>query len=298
MSTRDDAYLDAWRGRLAWLRDEPDGTLLATTASRDGAGILLVKHGSQIRLFFADTSPMAHGGNVKLSGVMSRIDLDDPLNLLGLYTQAMVLALAWVPHPRRVYMLGFGGGRVPMVLRHYLPDVIIDGSELDREILDIARDHFGVTFDDRMNVVAGDGRAHLAAMPADAPKYDVLLIDCFTGGGHHPVDLATPAFYALCKSRLSPGGVVATNLVGSDPQCKAKIDWFTSSFRHVADWQSGGAHVLFGTDGEALMRADIIRRAESLKREHGFHFPLVKRAREIRVVVRRDHPPRADAGQA
>ena len=278
--------LAQWRQRLAWLRDEPDGTLLATTAARDGAGILLVKHASQVRLYFADTSPLARGGDVKLSGVMSRVDLDDPLNLLGLYTQAMMLTLAWVPRPRRAYMLGFGGGRVPMVLRHHLPEVTVDGAELDREILDVARDYFGVTFDDRMNVIAGDGRAQLAGMPADAPKYDVLLIDCFTGGGHHPVELATPEFYALCRSRLSPGGVVATNLVGSDPRCKEKIAWFASSFRHVADWESGGSHVLFGTDADAgaLARAEIVRRAESLKREHGFHFPLVKRAKEVRPL--------------
>lgn len=272
-------HFSAWRQRLARLHDKPDGTLLAKSTTN--GGILLVKHGTQIRLYFADRSPLERGGDVRLSGVMSRIDLDDPLNLLGVYTQAMMLALAWVPRPRRVYMLGFGGGRVPMVLQHHLPDVVIDGSELDADVLDIARGYFGVVFDERMNVVVGDGRAHLAGMP-DGTAYDVLLIDCYTGGGHHPLELSTAEFYALCKSRLSAGGVVATNLVGSDPRRWEKADWFRSSFRHTADFESDGAHVLFGTDGERLTRDELIRRAEALKREHGFHFPLVKRARQVR----------------
>lgn len=274
------AELSAWRQRLAWLDAKPNGTLLSTTT--DHNAVLLVKHGTQIRLYFADRSRAAERGDAKLSGVMSRIDLLDPLNLLGVYTQAMMLTLAWVPHPRRVYMLGFGGGRVPMVLRHYLPDVVIDGSELDGAVLDIARDYFGVIFDERMNVTVGDGREHLARMPEGA-AYDILLIDCYSGGGHHPVELATPDFYALCKSRLAPAGVVATNLIGSDRQYREKAAWFRSSFRHTSDWEHDGAHVLFGTDAEeALTRDEMIRRATALQREHDFHFPLVKRAREIR----------------
>lgn len=272
MSIVDDAQLNAWLGRLAPLLDKPDGTLLQTSTPHNG-DVLVVKHDTQIRLFFADSS--------KLSGVMSRVDLLDPLNLLGVYTQAMVLALAWVPRPRRLYMLGFGGGRIPMVLRHHLPDLAVDGCELDPAILDIARDYFGAVFDERMNVVAGDGREHLDNMP-DGTAYDVVLVDCYAGGGHHPLELATPEFYELCKSRLSPAGVVATNLVGSDPRCAEKIEWFRASFRHPADWQEHGAHVLFGTDGDPLTRAELVRRAENLKREHGFHFPLVKRARQVR----------------
>ena len=41
---------------------------------------------------------------------MSRVDLTDPLALLGIYTQAMVLSLIWVNNPKNLFMLGFGGG--------------------------------------------------------------------------------------------------------------------------------------------------------------------------------------------
>src|SRR5215471_12396351 len=83
--------------------------------------ILVLKAGTQIQLYFA--KPSENVDELNMSGIMSRIDVERPLSLLGLYTQAMMLSLLWNSEPSRAYMMGFGGGRVPMVLHYYYPNL-------------------------------------------------------------------------------------------------------------------------------------------------------------------------------
>jgi len=94
----------------------------------------------------------------KFSGIMSRIDLIHPLKLLGLYTQAIMLSLAFVENPKKIYMIGFGGGRIPMIFHHYFPDVIVESTEDDSEVISLAHKYFGVNEDNRMIVHNQDGR--------------------------------------------------------------------------------------------------------------------------------------------
>lgn len=250
-------------------------------------GVLVIKDKNQIQLYLIDRwrvkdydaflSQLGSDGSLKISGIMSRLDLLQPLDLLGIYTQAMMLTLAWFPDPRHVYMLGFGGGRIPMVLRHYFPGVIVESSELDGEVVSVAREFFAIDFDDKLKVTVGDGRDQLTAMPTGT-AFDILMIDCYSGSGKHPDELATREFYALCKSRLQAGGVVATNLIESDPKYAEKSEHFASSFAHVYDFNHSGAHVLFGTDGEELSLDQLVERARAIEAKHAFQFPLGERA--------------------
>ena len=167
--------------RLEPLRRLGDG-LLQRFCEDTERGIL-VKDGAQVQLYFIDRASSI--ANPVYSGIMSRVDLDDPLNLLGTYTQAMTLALVWNPHPRRIHIMGFGGGRIAQVLHHHLPEVIIDGSELNGYVLELAQQFFGVTLDHRLQVHVGDGRA-LLERRHDAAGYDMIMVDCFIGAGDHP----------------------------------------------------------------------------------------------------------------
>lgn len=56
----------------------------------------------------------------KLEKMESRLNPAEPLALLSAYTRAMLLVLAWQPVPQRLPMVGLGGGRLQMVLYHYL----------------------------------------------------------------------------------------------------------------------------------------------------------------------------------
>jgi spermidine synthase len=237
--------------------------------SRTGHELLTLKEDSQIQLYFA-----AAGGPAELSGIMSRVDLNRPLHLLGIYTRAMLATLMWKPDARRVHHIGFGGGRIPMVLHHYFPQMVIESTEIDPEVVRVARRWFGVRPDERMPVYSEEGRAYLARQPASV-SYDIILVDCFTGSGQHPYTLSTREFYELTRSRLAPGGVLATNLDASEPMFEQKVATIEASFAHVWRYETEDANVLFGSDDPIGL--DTLRRhAELVFRRAPFSFPFVE----------------------
>ena len=256
--------------RLQPLKDKPEGVILERQTF--GERIVLVNSHGQIRLYFA--SPSANRGQIQISGIMSRIDPSTPLTLLGVYMQAMMLALCWRPDPRRVYIIGFGGGRIPMVLHHYLSDCAVDGAEINAVVAGIAHEYFGIKEDDRMHIAVEDGREWLNKTPVDQ-RYDIILVDCFTGNGNHPYSLSTTEFYCLCKSRLVHGGVVATNLVESDSLFAQKLSTFVESFGHVIDFEYQAAHVLFGSEN-LIEPEEIMSRAQELDSKYSFEFPFIE----------------------
>lgn len=253
-------------------RAAPQG--LIERRSRSGYEVLAIKEGSQIQLYFAAA------GTPEVSGIMSRVDLNRPLHLLGIYTRAMLAALMWKPDARRVCHIGFGGGRIPMVLHHYFPRMVIESTEIDAEVVRLARRWFGIRPDDRMPVYTEEGRRFLARQPKTV-VYDSILVDCFTGSGQHPYSLSTREFYELTRSHLAPGGVVATNLDASDPMFEQKVATIQASFSHVWRYRTDEANVCFASD-HPVGRDTLRTHAELVFRQAPFSFPFVELLDEIR----------------
>jgi len=248
--------------RLQWLRDKPEGVLYEKKTAFNRA--VVVKKGSQIHLYF--TGFRAGTGEPRMSGVMSRIDLDDPLDLPAVYTQAMMLTLLWREDPERICMLGYGGGRIAMVFHHFLPEVVIDCVEIDPDIVDLSEVFFGVKPGGRLRVFVQDAREFVETLPGGT-RYDVVLVDCYTGCGHHPRKLAAVDFYASCRRHLKRGGVLATNLLPGDDLLDEKIADFRKSFDNTYRFEHGEAVVLFGSDverfgesGPAVIAGEIEKR--------------------------------------
>ena len=259
----------------------PDG-IIASQRTRTGH-VLVVKDKKQIILYFGD--PRENTAQMKMSGIMSRVSLDDPLFLLGLYTRVMMLSLAWCPNPRRVYMVGFGGGRIPMVLHHYLPDVVVESTEMETTVVQLAQRYFGIELGERMRVAVEEGREYLTRRSADH-LYDMIMIDCFGGSGQHPFHLSTVEFYQLCKQRLRPGGVVTTNLSVADPLIKEKIATFSCAFKAAYTYESNEACILFGSSEPPLDKPALITRAQSLVKQFGFAIPLPEYAAVVKPTLR------------
>ena len=112
---------------------------------------------------------------------------------------------------RDVLIIGGGdGGMLEEVLKH--PGVErATMVEIDRDVIDICREHLpsicGDAFDDpRTDLVINDG---VAFVEADGDKYDVMIVDSTDPVGPGEA-LFGADFYAGCKSRLKPGGVLVT----------------------------------------------------------------------------------------
>jgi spermidine synthase len=260
--------------RLSWIQEQPDGLL--HLEGSDTGFIVLTKTRFDLYLRLVDPAKP----NFRL--VQSQLNLKQPLYLATRYQQAMLLSLIWQNNPARVCLIGLGGGRIPLVLHHYLPTVTIECVEINPAVLPIAQKFFGLQPDDRLTVTVADGLTYLS-QPAQA--YDLIFIDAFSAQGQTPAHLTTPTFFALCQKRLSSVGVITLNMIDSDPFHVEKLQALQAVFDHVYLCSLiDGNKVAFAVQGLPLLTSqELLERAQAIQAEHHFSFPFLKRAGEINL---------------
>lgn len=280
--------------RLQPVRAAKDGTL-----SAEPAGVHFVtvtKSGDELRLWLVEQVRPSTGV------IQSELHLDDPLRLADPYTQAAMLGLLWQPQPQHAYIAGFGAGRVPMLLHHHFPTLQVQCTDIDPTVVAIAGKYFGIQPDARLQVAIADGRAWLAQQPPDR-RFDFLYVDVFLDNGYVPYRLSTVEFFALCRDRLTPHGVLVVNLLYEDPYMADRLVTVAAAFATVTVCSLGEDNdVVFATAGPAVDKETLIQRAMALQAEHNFRFPFVRHALDLKpaaevelqrpaVILRDDDPP-------
>lgn len=135
-----------------------------------------------------------------------------PHRLLVPYTRTMLGALLLRPDPRRIGIIGLGGGSQVKWCHRHLPRARIEVVEINRHVIAMRR-RFRIPDDDaRLQVIEGDGAQFLQERPA---RYDLLLVDGYDECGI-PEALASQRFHDSCRDALAAGGVMASNLYAPD----------------------------------------------------------------------------------
>jgi len=173
------------------------------------SGLILEKDSfyNHIRLAEDGTQRYMDFENLRQSAML----LTDPWELRLRYTRFLSLALTLVPEPKRVLILGLGGGSFPKRLYKDLPNVVVDVADIDPEVIAIAKRYFQVPEDARLHLYAMDGRRFVQETKE---KYDLVFLDAYNSDTI-PFHLTTREFYQEIKAHLSPGGVVVSNIIGA-----------------------------------------------------------------------------------
>lgn len=267
--------LSAIEQRLAWLQQQPDKVIFCKESGVHYVAV--TKERSHIKLSLVEKV------NRQTDLLQSVLDLNNPLHLVTQYTQAMMLGLVWQNQPQRIYLAGFGGGRIPLVLHHYLPETVIECADIDPIAIEAATQCFGVQFDDRLTVTIQDGREYLEQQKS-ATQYDIIMIDVAFGNGYFPHRLSTKEFYHLCEKHLSSEGVVLANLLQRDEFYAEKITTFQSVFSQVCLCVGEESNsILMGSNSAILEKNELVSRAKYLQDGHQFSFHLTDRAQEIKL---------------
>jgi spermidine synthase len=157
----------------------------------------------------------------------SAMDLKDPYRHVYEYTAMMMLVSGYVDAPKKILVVGLGGGTVTRTLRMIYPDAEITNVEFDPEIVAMARQYFGYAEDAKMKLVVEDARRWLRRT---TEQFDMILLDAYHGG-YIPFHLTTREFLEIVRERLSQGGVVCSNT------------WISQA---LADRESATYHAVFG----------------------------------------------------
>jgi spermidine synthase len=214
-------------------------------------------------------------------------NLADPDDLPMKYVQAMTAALLYPPEPKRILMIGLGGGSIPIYLGRFMPEATIDTVEIDPGIIKAAKDYFGIRETSRLRYIANDGRVFLNR---HKDTYDVILVDAFLNG-YVPFHLLTKEFFRLVKQRLTPGGVAAFNVHDGTRLFDSTLVTLRAAFATVDLYPSGAYEtIMVATDTPALDKEALKARAEALQQRYQFRFAMTKLA-----AMRMEKPPHPKA---
>jgi spermidine synthase len=200
--------------------------------------------------------------------VQSRMLVDDPWALDLEYTRTMMGFLLFKPQPRRIAMIGLGGGSLAKFCHHHLPEAHIKVVEINPHVVEL-RHVFHVPDDsERFTVALADGAQVVKSEPDSC---DVLLVDGFDTYGL-PDELSSQRFYDACFDMLHSGGIMVANLHRDHPNFDSFIDRIRLSFDnavlviHTPDKDSTNCIVFAAKDADTFMacRSGVVRPPRSL----------------------------------
>jgi len=207
--------------------------------------------------------------------VQSSMRLARPNDLELSYTRSMMAFLLFVPPPRQVLMIGLGGGSLAKFVYHRLPETRTTAVEVSPRVVAVARQYFNVPPDDgRLTVLVEDGAAYINRPEANA---DVLVVDGYEADSHVEA-LATKPFYAACRERLRPGGMLVVNLWGGDKLFHTLLgrirDCFPDGTLCLPAERPGNVIVLAFKDAPQPFRwSDLVHVALDLQSAYELEFP-------------------------
>ncbi|WP_343249718.1 fused MFS/spermidine synthase [Diplocloster hominis] len=104
-----------------------------------------------------------------------------------------------------ILILGLGTGTYASMCTQYLPDVNIEGVEIDEKIVKLADTYFDLP--ESVDVSVTDGRAYLST----DKKYDVIMVDAYQDITI-PFQMSTVEFFTMVKEHLNEQGVMVVNM--------------------------------------------------------------------------------------
>lgn len=133
-----------------------------------------------------------------------------PKDLVFNYTKLLFSALLLNPQPKKILIIGLGGGTMSNTLSGLFPDSTIDNVEIDQAVVKVAREYFGFFENENIKTYIQDGRIFIKRALLKNQYYDWIIFDAFNGD-YIPEHLLTKEFLQEAKKLLSDNGVLTAN---------------------------------------------------------------------------------------
>lgn len=210
--------------------------------------------------------------NIRL--MQSAMRLKSPDDLILRYTQKMMAFLLFQSRPKRLVLLGLGGGSLVKFCYRRLPGTHITAVELSPHVLAF-RELFLVPPDDeRLCILEEDGAEYISRVERGI---DVLLVDTFDKEGFAP-ELASEAFFRQAWEKLSGNGILVVNLAGEPATYAGLVGEVMGVFEDqviVVSVPEDGNHILYAFRNRHFdPRWRVVHNlAKEMKARYGLDFP-------------------------
>lgn len=197
-------------------------------------------------------------GSVHAPGRQTCIDLQEPDKMVFAYTRMMMGALLLAPEPRRILIIGLGGGTLSRALHRSLPAARIDNVDIDPAVVKVAERYFGFEPSAEQRVFVEDGRKFVEDALREQRQYDLIMLDAF-GVDYIPQHLMSREFLQMVHDILAPDGVLAANTFAGSRLYAQESATYRAVFGPYFNLRSGNRVILAKRGGlpgpEALQAA-------------------------------------------
>ncbi|MGQ9650848.1 MAG: spermidine synthase [Phycisphaerae bacterium] len=205
----------------------------------------------------------------------SVVKVGDPDHIELPYAKVMLVGLGLAKPPKRVLVVGLGGGTIPGILHKHYPKTMIDVVDIDPDVVKVAKEFFGFQEDATMRVHVADGRRFIEQ--CEEP-YDMIFLDAY-GDEEIPYHLATQQFLQAVRGALNPNGIVIANLWsrGLNPLYDSMIRTYQHVFASVylLDVRGTGNRIVIALPQEQrIERRTLARKARAVSRNKRLRFDL------------------------
>ncbi len=241
--------------------------ILSRTRSRFNE-IYVIQNGDQREMWFKEDGQYF---------LQSRLNLETRESPVLIYSKMMLTSLLFQSAPKKILMMGLGGGSISSVLHRVFPETHIDVVEVDPNVIDICKRFFYLRESKNYQIHPMDARIFIKNQIGKS-TYDLILMDAYKSGSV-PFHLKTEEFYEEILEVLSPDGVVASNLYGkSNLKKSSDRTTFDTMFGNLYFFEDPDrvATVLIATNQERFWSAEDIRRAaDAFKVSTPFSMPVL-----------------------
>ena len=240
-----------------------------------------VYSGSYDKPFVVDNGPRRFL-HFDFGAIQSVMELSNPVRLALAYTRKMMAFLLFNCAPKRILLLGLGGGSLAKFCYANLPAATLTAVEVNQDVIAL-RDEFGVPADDhRFRVINADGAAYISIL---THCKDVILADACDRTGI-AAELGSVEFYRNARRRLSADGVFVANICGDKDSAAVHLTRLRDAFDDQLlslQVQTDGNIIVFGFKERRpdLHWERIEAGAADLKRR--FHLDFPRYAQSIAV---------------
>lgn len=212
--------------------------------------IMVTDEGDQLCMTFRLQSGQVHA----LQSCMLKADHD---RLVFEYSRAVMAGLLAVPNPKRILVLGLGGGSIPRVYRKLLPSVPVDVVEIDEAVVQVAEQWFDFKAGGTVKVHLKDGRQFVKQAGVFGQRYDLIVLDAFNGD-YIPEHLMTKEFLEECKRILAPNGVLVANTFSASRLYESESATYAAVWGAFVNLKrDDGNRIILARNGAALTLAAL-----------------------------------------
>lgn len=253
------------------------GGLFALCArERSGQTILYEKDSAYNHIVVTEEEPGLRSLRFERGGgLQSVVKLGDADYLELGYVKTMLVGLAFVEEPRRMLVVGLGGGTIPSFLHKHYPRAVIDVVDIDPDVVAVARKYFGFREDKLLKTHVEDGRRFIER---GTGLYDLVFLDAY-GNDFIPPHLTTREFLLAARKILRPGGAVVGNVwsLSSNPLHDSMLRTYQDVFSELYRFNvRGKGNKIFVGQARAgkVSRENLAAKARGISRSGSFRFDL------------------------